>query len=249
MAQLYINDLSFTKTYPMKTKVQTSETALSAFIHDVGIPNIIHSDDAPELLHGNFRRLCKDYGIQNIYTEPYSPWQNRAEGGIRELKRHVHRKMKSKQVPSRLWDFCCRWSCEIRNKTSSNLYALDGRTPYEAVYGNTPDISSLTSFDFYDPVWYYDQTAEFPEPKRKIARWLGEAQDFGQAMCYWILPMSGTPIVRSTVQPITDEQFRMEETKTELKSLDKRILNKLGESTHHMTSTIQTLMPKIFPNT
>jgi hypothetical protein len=85
MAQLYINDLSYTKIYPMKTKSQTPDT-LTAFIHDVGIPNAIHSDDAPELLHGTFRKLCKDYGIQNTYTEPYSPWQNRAEGGIRELK-------------------------------------------------------------------------------------------------------------------------------------------------------------------
>jgi hypothetical protein len=106
---------------------------------------------------------------------------------------------------------------------------LEGRTPYEAVHGNTPDISSLTSFDFYDPVWYYDQTVNFPEPKRKMARWLGEAQDFGQAMCYWILPTSGTPIVRSTVQPITEEQHRMNETIQELQSLDEQISIKLGD--------------------
>jgi hypothetical protein len=81
MAQLYINDLTFTKVYPMKTKSQTSET-LSAFIHDVGIPTIIHSDDANELMHGKFRQLCKDYSITSTFTEPYSPWQNRAEGGI-----------------------------------------------------------------------------------------------------------------------------------------------------------------------
>jgi hypothetical protein len=55
MAQLYINDLTFTKVYPMKTKSQTSET-LSAFIHYVGIPTIIHSDDANELMHGKFRQ-------------------------------------------------------------------------------------------------------------------------------------------------------------------------------------------------
>jgi hypothetical protein len=85
MAQLYINDLTFTKVYPMKTKSQTSET-LSAFIHDVGIPTIIHSDDANELMHGKFRQLCKDYSITSTFTEPYSPWQNRAEGGIREIK-------------------------------------------------------------------------------------------------------------------------------------------------------------------
>jgi hypothetical protein len=98
MAQLYINDLSFTKIYPMKLKSETQLT-LSTFIHDVGIPHSIHSDDAPELMHGKFRALCRDYGTSTTYTEPYNPWQNRAEGGIRELKQHVHHKMKANKVP------------------------------------------------------------------------------------------------------------------------------------------------------
>jgi hypothetical protein len=59
MAQLYINDLSFTKVYPMKSKAETSET-LSKFIHEVGIHHSLHSDDAPELMHGQFKQLCKE---------------------------------------------------------------------------------------------------------------------------------------------------------------------------------------------
>jgi hypothetical protein len=98
MAQIYRNDLSFVKVYPMQAKSNTADT-LSAFIHDVGIPHMIHSDDAPELLHGKFRQLCKEYNIPCSYTEPYSPWQNHAKGGIMELKRHVHRKMTNKRVP------------------------------------------------------------------------------------------------------------------------------------------------------
>ena len=43
-------------------------------------------------------------------------------------------------------------------------------------------------------------------------------------------PYTGIPIVRSTVQPISEEQHRIEETKLELKALDEKILNKLGES-------------------
>jgi hypothetical protein len=78
--------------------------------------------------------------------------------------------MKARHVPHKLWDFCCHWSCNIRNKTSSGLYSLDGRTPYEAVMGHTPDISPLLPFDFYEPIWFYDQMVEFPAPKRKIAR-------------------------------------------------------------------------------
>ncbi len=92
MAQLFINDIGFSKLYTMKNKGETADT-LSAFIHDIGIPHAIHSDDAKDLTQGRFKSLCKDYSIPCTSTEPCSPWQNHAEGGIRELKRHVHRKM------------------------------------------------------------------------------------------------------------------------------------------------------------
>jgi hypothetical protein len=80
MAQIFTSDLAFTKVYPMKLRSQTYE-ALSAFIHEVGIPSSIHSDDAKELMMGKFKELCKEFHIPCTYTEPYSPWQNRAENG------------------------------------------------------------------------------------------------------------------------------------------------------------------------
>ncbi len=46
MAQIYVNDLSFTKVYPMKVKSEAGDT-LQTFIHDIGIPHSIRSDDAP----------------------------------------------------------------------------------------------------------------------------------------------------------------------------------------------------------
>ena len=97
MAQIYINDLTLTKVYTMKQKSDVPDT-LSSFIHEVGIPHSIHSDDTPELKHWRFKQLCKEYGIANTYTEPYSPWQNRAESNIRELKWHVGKKMKARNV-------------------------------------------------------------------------------------------------------------------------------------------------------
>jgi hypothetical protein len=139
MAQLYIDDIGFRKIYTMKTKGETADT-LSAFIHKIGIPHAIHSDDAKELTQGRFRSICKDYSIPCTSAEPYSPWQNRAEGGIRELKRHIHRKMKARNVPQRLWDFRSKWSCVVRSKTTNNHPYLEGRTPFEAITGNTPDI-------------------------------------------------------------------------------------------------------------
>lgn len=228
MAQLYTNDIGFSKIYPMKSKSKTPDSLLT-FIHDVGIPSSKHSDGTKELSQGRFKTICTEYGIPCTITEPYSPWQNRAEGGIRELKRHVHRKMKARHVPPKLWDFCCKWTCDIHSKTSSTLFALEGHTPYEVVTGNNPDISSLIDFDFYEPVWYYDEHQQFPEPKRLIARWLGEAHNVGQAMCYYILPASGIPIAQSTVQPISSDQRMQDEVKHKLLELDKAILQKFGE--------------------
>ena len=104
MAQVYTNDHGYSKVYPMKLKSQTHET-LSTFIHEVGIPSAIHSDDAKEIMQGRFKELCKEYHIPCSYTEPFSPWQNRAENAIRELKRHVRRIMIASRVHSRLGTF------------------------------------------------------------------------------------------------------------------------------------------------
>jgi hypothetical protein len=53
--------------------------------------------------------------------------------------------------------------------------------------------------------------------------WLGEAYDIGQAMCYWILPISGTPIARSTMQKISDDQKSVETVMQELHDLETAI--------------------------
>jgi hypothetical protein len=62
MAQIYTNDLGFTRVYPMKLKSQTHES-LVAFIHEIGILSSLHSDDAKELMQGKFKELCKQYHI------------------------------------------------------------------------------------------------------------------------------------------------------------------------------------------
>ncbi len=94
------------------------------------------------------------------------------------------------------------------------------------VYGHTPDISSLCEFDFYDPIWYYDPNT-FPEDKRYVGQWLGEAHKIGQAMCYWVLTSTGKLIARSTVQPIPDAEISPNSVKAELKAFDKSINTKL----------------------
>jgi hypothetical protein len=212
--------------YPMCLKSE-APTALKNFIRDVNIPQTIHSDNAKELMQEEWKKVCNDIMISTTYTKPHSPWQNRAEGQIRELKRYIQWKMKAKNVPKRLWNYCVKLSCDVKNKTASNHFALEGRTPYEAIYGHPPDMSSLCAFDFHEPVWFYDPHS-FPEENRILGRWLGEAHHIGQAMCYWVLTKTGRVIVRSTMQPIAVADIKTEEVILELKAFDESVQTKLS---------------------
>jgi hypothetical protein len=63
------------------------------------IPEAIVTDRAGEEIGGDWMRTIDKYRIQDKCTEPYSPWQNRAEREIRELKKAVGRILHSSKVP------------------------------------------------------------------------------------------------------------------------------------------------------
>jgi hypothetical protein len=169
MGQIFVNDANFTRFTPMRNKGQAGD-ALLDLIRDVGIPSELMTDDAREITGGKWKQVVTDYQVRQNLAEPYSQFQNRAEGAIRELKRGVNRAMQKVNAPKRLWDFCAEHQAEIRSLTASDLYQLNGRTPYEIVTGNTPDISEYLQYRWYDPVWYYNQIEQFPNDRRLIGR-------------------------------------------------------------------------------
>jgi hypothetical protein len=61
-----------------------------------------------------------------------------------------------------------------------------------------------------------------------MGRWLGEAHKTGQAMCYWVMTMTGKPIAWSSVQPVLDSELSIEVVQSELSALDEAILSKLA---------------------
>jgi hypothetical protein len=135
--------------------------------------------------------------------------------------------MQKSKTPLRLWDLCASYVAEIRCLTAQPLFSLHGRTPFEMVTSNTPDISEYLAFKWYQPVWYYDNSS-FPEPTKHVARWIGVAHNVGQAMCFWVLPASGIPIARSTVIAIKDVELRNPDIQTQLYEYDRIIEQKLG---------------------
>jgi len=100
-----------------------------------------------------------------------------------------------------LWDFAYKYETEILNRVWQPK--LD-RTPEENVFGETPNISEYLDFGFYNWVWYWnvsDKTA-------RVGWWLGVSKNKGEHLSYWILPVSGLPIVSSTVQAMIKEEIR-----------------------------------------
>jgi hypothetical protein len=101
---MFTNNVHFTKFYPMRTKSESPD-ALISFMQDIGIPSDLHSDDAKELTQGHMGKLLHKFWIRSTQSEPYSPWQVRAELCIREIKKAVRHTLNKTNAPKRLWDY------------------------------------------------------------------------------------------------------------------------------------------------
>lgn len=205
-AQVFTDGHKFIRVYPMAKKLDAHH-ARTQFIQEVGIPKICLVDCAPEEQHGEWGRIVKHYHIKLRTTEAYSPWQNRAEASIRELKRFIGRVLRHTGAPIEFWCYLSQWAAKIISLTAHDLPILGSCTPEERITGRTPDISEYISHSWYQWVWYRDQ-ASFPEPQTHLGRWLGVSHDVGQAMTYWILTVKCTIIARSSVKPLDDHELR-----------------------------------------
>ena len=190
--QGFVNgDSYFIYQYPMSCESQAAQ--------GFGIPAHVHTDNAKVETLSEWKKTVQHHQIKQTVTEPYSPWQNKAEHEFGKICTATHLLMDINHVPARLWDYAQAHAVEVSNHTARK--ALDWKTPLERETGDTPDCSHLLHFDFYQLVWYWDPSeTKFPIAKRKLGCWLGVAPNVGQALCYYILTICGNTIARSTVK-------------------------------------------------
>jgi hypothetical protein len=200
--QVFTDRHGFIRVYPLKKKAEAHH-ALVRFIQDVGIPRALLTDNAPEEIRGEWGRVVRKYHIKPRTTEPASPWQNRAEAEIREVKKLARRAMSKSLVPLNLWCYALEWAARIRSYAAHDLPFLETRTPEERIMSRTPDISEYIHVDWLQRVWY-QEPAQFLETTRHLGRWLGVVHDVGQAMTYWLLTEKGTVLARSSVTALVN---------------------------------------------
>ena len=223
-AQIFGNRAKFCKIYPLPSKSEAHE-ALSAFVHDIGIPGEIHSDGAKEIAQGKFRKMMSKFGIFHSMTELYSPWENYAKDCIRVLKNTARYFMQSTRTPIRLLDHALMYAAELRNITATPSVVLKGRTPFEITLGYSPDISEFTTFEWYEHIWYWDP--DKPQ-KQMLGRWIGVTEHIGNGLTYKIINANAEILSRSTVIKLSDDDKGRDDMKEQLKNLNESIKLKIG---------------------
>lgn len=220
-AQVFANEWFFVETYPMESK-SLAGMALKQFIRDYGVPQHLTFDGSREQ-SGKRTEMMKEihkHDIKYHITEPYRPNQNRVESVIRELRKKWFRIMAQRNVPKRLWDYGLKWCAEIISRTANSVFSTNGRTPFEKVTGETPDISEYIDMSFYDWVKFTDTDRL---QLSSLGRWLGVSHTIGGAMTYFILKQNGHVVSRSTVQRVTNLELETTTQKVQCSEFDANI--------------------------
>ena len=231
-AQLFINRRNYIGLYPMSS-VSEAPDALNMFIHDVGVPNELHTDGAKELIGKKWTKICRKHNIKTTTSEPYSPWQNPAEKAVRQVKYRSRKMMRKTNTPIVLWDYAFQYTASLITRTATDMFSLEGVTPFESVHHYTPDISEFVYFPWYSWVWFHEPIAE---DHQQLGRFCGPAHDTGQGLAYYILKDNGTVVIRSTVKPLSVEEKHVDTVQRRMEIHDIGIQNTIG---NHAKATVK----------
>ena len=230
--QLFTNKGGFVRIYPIVDKSLAYST-LQRFLHEVGVPSTLMTDNAPELIQGEWKRLCKRNNVHMKFTEPHSQWKNFAESAGGYVKKNVKRLMQSTNTPMKLWDYCWEYFSEIKSNTATKNIYLGNRTPYESVMGFTPDISELIKYKWYQTMWYHEPVEK---GNIKLGRWLGPAHSSGQGLACYILTNNGSVVTRLSISSLSKSDLDSPEISKNIEDLTETIINKLCDRSDTLTA-------------
>ena len=236
-AQLFYGTTSrFLVVYPMKREGDGPHI-LQDFIRDHGSPFVLRNDNSQMQSGQLWNTICRQYNIKQTFTEPNHPHQNPAERYIGHVKDLVTTILDRTGAPDKLWAFCATYVIYILNRMAHPL--LQHRTPFERRYGYTPDISTILHFSFWDPIYFFDSEASFPESHERSGHFIGFTESIGDALTYWVYDdITHQVLARSVVRSKAVQNKRLE-------------ANVSRDHDHTVTPPVPLLVghQELFPNT
>ena len=134
----------------------------------------------------DFKELNCHWRVKDRFTEPNYPNQNPAEmRAVKWIKDHSQVIMNQSGAPPYVWMQAASYLASINNITAHET--LNWRTPKEKRHGVTPDISAYTHFTFWEPIYYLNVEKTYPESRELAGRYLGVAENEGDALTFKIL--------------------------------------------------------------
>ena len=104
----------------------------------------VRSDRGTEFLNAELQNLLMENGIQQQTSAPYTPQQN---GNAERYNRTILDKVRAVLLDSGLercfWNFAVEYCVFVRNRLPCQPH---GQTPFEAVFDQKPDVSSMHIF-------------------------------------------------------------------------------------------------------
>jgi hypothetical protein len=159
-------------------------TTLTRMVTECGAPTKLKSDNAPEFKSKTWTLFIDKMSIQPEFTEAHHPNENLAKrcgGANKTVTVHL---LRITGCPLGFWCYALEYVCLLQTVLARR--SLGWSTPHELHWGERPDISMLR-FIFWEPIWYYNPRQAFPKPKMLKGRFLGIAQNIGDAFCFLIL--------------------------------------------------------------
>ena len=177
----------FTVIFLIRTKDEALEAykTFEAWVltqqHCKGV-KVLRSDRGGEYLSKDFDAHLAAAGTARRLTPHDTPQLNGiAERLNRTLLERVRALAHTSGLPKSLWGEALRHATWLKNRTATR--ALDGKTPYEALYGQPPDLSALRRWGC--TVWVHDPNGSKLDVRAREARWLGFDVDAKAHRVYW----------------------------------------------------------------
>ena len=94
-----------------------------------------------------------------------------------------------------MWLLCLIYVVFLLNHLATE--SLGWKTPLEVTTGQKTDVSAFLQFRWWEPVYYLADARTYPsESREKLGRWVGIAENQGDALTYMVLDdISGKVVV------------------------------------------------------
>jgi len=185
-AQIFVGRESLvTDVYGMKTDKEFINTLEDNIIHQGAMDKLL-SDRAQVETSKKVQDILRALIIDDWQSEPHHQHQNFAENWWQTLKMYCNNVLNCTGAPPYTWLLCLLWVSFVLNHLATE--SLHYKTPMEALTGNTPDISPMLQFHFWEPVYYAIEDASFPsDTNEKFGHFVGIAETVGDALTFKVL--------------------------------------------------------------